>query len=143
MGNEMSEKKEILKVNEDFYHALATRNLETMKKVWLMNEKAGCVHPGWAIMRNWEAIMQSWKSIFNPEDQVDIKLSDLSVEISGDMAWITCVQEMVYIKRDPVTFNISQSTNVFKKDSGRWVMLLHHASPIIVNGYSPEVSNLQ
>ena len=139
----MSDKKEILKVNEGFYTALATRDIDAMEKVWLATEKAGCVHPGWAIVRNWKTIMQSWKSIFNPEDQVDIKLSDMSLEISGDMAWVSCIQEMVYIKRDPVTFNISQSTNVFKKDSGHWVMLIHHASPIIVSSYKPEMPNLQ
>ncbi len=143
MTGKISDKKEILKVNEGFYAALATRDIDAMKKVWLETEKAGCVHPGWVIVKNWETIMQSWKSIFDPEDQVDIKLSDMSLEISGDMAWVSCIQEMVYIKRDPVTFNISQSTNVFKKDSRRWVMLIHHASPIIVSSYKPEMPNLQ
>ncbi len=139
----MSDKDEILKANEDFYSALATRDIKAMEQVWLTNEKAGCVHPGWAIMRNSETIMQSWKSIFNPEDQVDIKLTDMSLEISGDMAWVTCIQKMTYIKREPVTFNISQSTNIFRKDSGRWVMLIHHASPIIVSDYKPEITSIQ
>lgn len=139
----MSDKKEILKANDDFYTALATRNLKAMEEVWQTGEKAGCVHPGWAIMRNSENIMRSWKSIFDPQDQVDIKLSQVSLEISGNMAWVTCIQEMTYIKREPVTFNISQSTNIFKKDAGRWVMLIHHASPIIVNSHRPRVSIIQ
>ncbi|WP_462137052.1 YybH family protein [Candidatus Mycalebacterium sp.] len=139
----MSDKEEILKANDDFYSALATRDLKAMEKVWQTDEKAGCVHPGWTIMRNWETIMQSWESIFDPHDQADIKLSHVSLEISSDMAWVTCVQEMTYIKREPVTFNISQSTNIFKKNAGRWVMLIHHASPIIVSGYRPQVSSIQ
>ncbi len=139
----LSEKKKILKANEDFYEALATRDLEAMKRVWLTDKKVGCIHPGWAIVRNWETIMKNWESLFNPEDQIDIKLSDISLELRGDMAWVTCIQEMVYIKRDPVTFKISQSTNIFAKDSERWFMLIHHASPIIVSSYKPEVPNLQ
>lgn len=139
----MSERREILKVNRSFYEALATRDLKAMEEVWPEDEKAGCVHPGWAIMRKSENIMRSWKDIFDPEDQVDIKLSDLSLEISGDIAWVTCIQEMTYIKRDPVAFNVSQSTNVFKKESGRWVMIIHHASPIVASGRTPEVSNIQ
>lgn len=139
----MSEREDILKSNKEFYEALGKRDLDAMKRVWLTGDKAGCVHPGWAIMRKWETIMQSWESIFNPEDQVHIKLSDISLEISGDMAWLTCIQEMFYIKREPQTFNISQSTNIFRKQDGKWGMLIHHASPIIVTGYKPEVSNLQ
>ncbi|MGI9558262.1 MAG: nuclear transport factor 2 family protein [Thermodesulfobacteriota bacterium] len=139
----MSERDEILRANDSFYNALGTRDLKAMKDVWLTDERAGCVHPGWAIMRNWETIMQSWESLFDPQDQVDIKLSDVSLEINGDMAWVTCIQEMVYIKREPVTFNISQSTNIFRREGGRWVMLIHHASPVIVSNYRPEVANLQ
>jgi hypothetical protein len=37
---------------------------------------------------------------------------------------------MVYIKRDPVTYNLSLSTNIFEKTSDGWLMVIHHASPI-------------
>jgi len=50
---------------------------------------------------------------------------------------------MVYIKRDPVMFNLSQSTNIFEKQNGRWLMIFHHASPITVRGYEPDKKTIQ
>jgi len=141
----MSEREndKILKINQLFYEALGTRNINLMKAVWAKNEKVGCVHPGWTILRSWEAIMQSWESVFDPEDQVDIKLSEIVVQINDNMAWLTCVQEMVYINREPLSFNLSQSTNIFEKDNNEWKMVIHHASPIPADNFRLEEKNLQ
>lgn len=134
---------EILRVNGLFYEALGTRDLELMDKVWIKDSRSGCVHPGWTALRNWEAIRQSWESVFNPQDQVDISISNVTVDVRNDVAWVTCLQEMIYIKRDPVMFNLSQSTNIFEKKSGRWLMIFHHASPIPVRGYEPDNKTIQ
>ena len=129
------DKEQILKVNELFYKALGTRDLKLMKTLWILDERAGCVHPGWTILRSWENIYQSWENIFDPEDQVDINLTKINININNNRAWLTCVQEMVYLKRDPSMFNLSQSTNIFEKIGGKWLMVLHHASPIPVDNY--------
>lgn len=134
---------EILRVNGLFYEALGTRDLELMDKVWIKDSRSGCVHPGWTALRNWEAIRQSWESVFDPQDQVDISISNVTVDVRNDVAWVTCLQEMIYIKRDPVMFNLSQSTNIFEKKSGRWFMIFHHASPIPVRGYEPDNKTIQ
>ena len=137
------ESDKILKVNQLFYEALGTRNIELMKAVWANDEKVGCVHPGWTILKSWEAIMQSWENVFDPEDQVDISLSEIAIKINGEMAWLTCVQEMVYVNRDPVSFNLSQSTNIFEKSNNEWKMVIHHASPIPAENFKPQNKKLQ
>ena len=141
MSDQESDK--ILKINQLFYDALGTRNIHLMKEVWANEEKVGCVHPGWTILRSWEAIMQSWEGVFDPEDQVDINLSEIRIKIKDNIAWLTCVQEMVYIRRDPVSFNLSQSTNIFEKSNNEWKMVIHHASPIPVDNYNFKDTNLQ
>ena len=134
---------EILRVNGLFYEALGTRDIDLMDRVWIKDSRSGCVHPGWTALRNWEAIRQSWESVFDPQDQVDISISNVTVDVRNDVAWVTCLQEMIYIKRDPVMFNLSQSTNIFEKKSGRWLMIFHHASPVPVQGYEPENKTIQ
>ena len=134
---------EILRGNGLFYEALGKRNIDLMDKVWIKDSRSGCVHPGWTALRNWEAIRQSWESVFDPQDQVDISISNVTVDVRNDVAWVTCLQEMIYIKRDPVMFNLSQSTNIFEKKSGRWLMIFHHASPVPVQGYEPENKTIQ
>ena len=114
-----------------------------MRKVWKNDSKAGCVHPGWTILRSWEAIMQSWENVFDPNDSVDVKLSDVKVQINGNAAWLTCTQEMIYVNRNPISFNLSQATNIFEKDSSKWLMIIHHASPIPMRNNNTNYENLQ
>ncbi|MGE5443845.1 MAG: YybH family protein [Ignavibacteriales bacterium] len=130
--------EEVIKVNERFYKALGTRDLELMETVWIKDSRAGCVHPGWVMLQGWQAIRQSWENVFDPRDQVDIKLSGISVEVKGDVAWLTCIQELTYINRDPIMMNVSQSTNIFERRDSGWLMILHHASPIPITDYITE-----
>ena len=57
-----------------------------MGEVWVKELRSGCVHPGWTVLRNWEAIKQSWESVFDPEDQIDISISNVTMDISDNIA---------------------------------------------------------
>jgi uncharacterized protein (TIGR02246 family) len=140
-----SDKNLILEVNERFYRALGSRDLELMDTVFVHDERAGCTHPGWVMLRGWEAIRQSWENVFDPEDTLDIKLHNVTVDIKGDAACVTCVQELTYIKRNPVMMNVSVSTNLFEKTESGWLMVIHHASPIpfVTEEKEREKNNLQ
>ena len=136
-----TDREKILKVNELFYKALGTRDLNLMENVWVKDERAGCVHPGWTILRSWQSIKHSWQNVFDPTDQVDINISNIELEIKNNMAWLTCIQEMIYKNREPVMYNISQSTNIFEKSNNDWLMLIHHASPFPFNDYQSQKLN--
>ena len=125
-----SDEELILEVNERFYRALGTRDLGLMDTVFVRDERAGCTHPGWVMLRGWEAIRQSWENVFDPEDRLAIKLHNVTVDINGDAACVTCVQELMYVKRNPVMMNVSISTNIFERTESGWLMVIHHASPI-------------
>jgi len=138
---ELSDKDLILEVNTRFYQALGTRDLELMGTVFVHDHRAGCMHPGWVMLQGWEAIRQSWENVFDPEDQLEIKLHNLSVEIEGNAAWVTCVQELTYIKRDPVMMNVSVSTNIFEKNESGWQMIIHQASPMPISAQEEDGEN--
>ena len=78
-----SDEELILEVNERFYRALGTRDLSLMDTVFVRDERAGCTHPGWVMLRGWEAIRQSWENFFDPEDRLAIKLHNVTVDIKG------------------------------------------------------------
>ena len=128
-----TDKELILDVNSRFYKALGTRDLELMGTVFVHDERAGCTHPGWVMLEGWEAIRQSWENVFDPEDQLDIKLHNVTVDIEGDAAWVSCIQELTYIKRDPIMINVSVSTNIFEKNESGWRMVIHQASPVPIS----------
>ncbi|MEM7007840.1 MAG: nuclear transport factor 2 family protein [Thermodesulfobacteriota bacterium] len=139
--NTEKDKEQILEVNTRFYRALGTRDLELMGTVFVHDERAGCMHPGWVMLKGWEAIRQSWENVFDPADQLEIKLHNLSIEIQNDAAWVTCVQELTYIKRDPVVMNVSVSTNIFERGESGWVMVIHQASPMPISSNEEEPNN--
>lgn len=140
-----TDKEQVLEVNERFYQALGTRDLDLMGTVFVHDDRAGCTHPGWLMLRGWEAIRQSWENVFDPEDQLQIKLHNVTVDITGDAACVTCIQELTYVRRDPVVMNVSVSTNIFEKTESGWLMVIHHASPIpfVAEGQESEESKLQ
>lgn len=145
----MSDKQDIdqiIKANSRFYDALGERDLELMKTVFVPDERAGCTHPGWIMLRGYDAIIQSWENVFDPEDKLHINLHNVTVDLRGQAAWVTCIQELTYIRRDPVMMNVSVSTNIFEKTDSGWLMLIHHASPVPFTTEtedSGEDSNLQ
>jgi len=134
----------VLEVNTRFYKALGTRDLELMGTVFVHDDRAGCMHPGWVMLKGWEAIRQSWENVFDPQDQLEIKLHNLTVELEGDAAWVTCIQELIYINREPVMMNVSVSTNIFEKNGSQWKMVIHQASPMPISAQQEtEGNNLQ
>ena len=138
-----SEQEAVLRVNERFYKALGTRDLQLMDSVWVRESRAGCVHPGWIMLKGWEALRQSWENVFDPRDQVDVELSNVIVEVRGNVAWITCIQKLKYKSRTPVGISISQSTNIFERHDSGWLMVLHHASPLPIADFEVEGESLQ
>lgn len=138
-----SDKEAVLRVNERFYTALGTRDLQLMDSVWVRESRAGCVHPGWIILKGWDALRLSWENVFDPRDQLDVELSNVTVEVRGNVAWVTCIQKLMYKSRIPVGIIISQSTNIFEKHDSGWLMVLHHASPIPIADFEIEGESLQ
>ena len=127
----MSEQFEnVLRVNEVFYRALETGDLDLMEKVWVKDERAKCVHPGWPMLFGWEAIRQSWKNIFDLGGPMKIQTSNAAVEISHDLAWVTCIEQISHLIRDQIETTLAQATNIFERHGSTWLIIHHHASPI-------------
>lgn len=123
---------DVLKVNEIFYRALENGNLDSMEEVWVKDERAKCVHPGWPMLFGWEAIRQSWKNIFEAGVPAKIRISHVICEISEDLAWVTCIEHISHKIRDEIETSLAQTTNIFERHGSRWLMIHHHASPIPV-----------
>jgi ketosteroid isomerase-like protein len=124
--------EDVLRINEKFYRALENGKLDLMEEVWLKDPRAKCVHPGWPMLWGWEAIRQSWKNIFDSGIPAKIQISNVSAEVSGDLAWVACIEHVSYLIRDRIQINLAQATNIFERQGSRWLMIHHHASPMPV-----------
>jgi Ketosteroid isomerase homolog len=139
----MTKFEDVLQVNGTFYLALETGNLDLMEQIWVKDQRAKCVHPGWPMLFGWEAIRQSWERIFDSGGPLKIQVSNVTVEVSEELAWVTCIEHISHQIRDQIETNLAQTTNIFERHGSLWLMIHHHASPIPVPRGSMKEDKLQ
>jgi ketosteroid isomerase-like protein len=128
---------EVLAANTRFYEALSQANLAAMEDLWHHSQATECIHPGWDRLRGWPAIRQSWARIFEHQGPAHVQPCDPLVHWWGDVAWVTCYEDLIV--REGANLHVSQmlATNVFERQDGRWKMVIHHASPAPSEMYQP------
>ena len=102
----------------------------TKSTVWLHDESATCVHPGWHRLDGWSEIRRSWENIFANARPWSVTCEDVRIGVEGEVAWVTCVEMLAPFGADPEDGAARmQATNIFARRDGRWRLLHHHASP--------------
>jgi ketosteroid isomerase-like protein len=122
---------EVEAANLAFYRAFETLDLARMDAVWLHDERAQCVHPGWPLIVGWSAIRQSWEAIFANTTEMRFTISDARVALGGDLAWVTCTENILSDVQGRVSVTSLLATNVFERAAGSWRMVHHHASHVL------------
>ncbi|CAI2717714.1 nuclear transport factor 2 family protein [Nitrospina watsonii] len=120
----------ILEANNAFYEAFNKQDLDAMKALWQDDGAAVCIHPGWPVLRGYTPIIQSWKDIFDNTDHMEIRLSDVGVLVTGDLAWVGCQENLFSIHMAGVQTSHVHATNLFRSVNGAWKMILHHAASV-------------
>lgn len=129
-GRGMSVEQEVLDSNENFYQAFNRGDLNLMQSVWAQNDSVSCIHPGWEVLRGFDAILDSWEKIFVGSENLEIKLSDIKVTGSGGMIWVSCQENLFAMSMSGVQVSKVHATNLFERIEGQWKMVLHHASSV-------------
>ena len=122
--------KDAARVNRSFYQAFRDLDLEAMSTVWLADDSVRCIHPGWDLITGFPAVMTSWCAIFSNTESLMIDISDVSVQIVAEMAWVTNVEMVRAVADGAATVGRVLATNLYRFDDGAWRMVLHHASPV-------------
>ena len=122
--------EEAKQANERFYEAFNKQDLLLMKDVWSSDGMVHCIHPGWMVLRGHASVLKSWSDIFENTDNLEIKLSDVEVEVDGSLAWVSCQENLFSIHASGVQASKVHATNLFKKIKGQWKIVQHHASSL-------------
>lgn len=133
----------IEEANAEFYRALESGSLERMDEVWLHDESARCVHPGWEMISGWGRVRKSWERIFASGQKMRVAPTELQIWTSGDVACVTCKENITIF--DDASFDSAQAaaTNLFVRRGGLWLMLVHHSSPVPVLVPDPATDTIQ
>ena len=117
----------VLATNQRLYDALEARDMAAMSAVWEQTDDVVCVHPGWTILRGWINVADSWDRILNGPGHNQFILTNTSVRVEGDTAWVVLDENLM---TDGHAGTIA-CTNVFRRDGDDWRMVVHHGSPVM------------
>ncbi len=122
--------REVLTANQAFYEALQSLDLAKMEAVWLHENWVQCLHPGWDLLLGWEAVQESWDSIFRSTARMRVAISRPLVHVLGDTAWVSCIEDVTSTFADGFATAMIETTNIFIRRSGEWRMVHHHTTPL-------------
>lgn len=126
-GDEIAE---VEAANARFYRAFESLNLAEMDTVWAKGDDIKCIHPGWTLLVGWDAVRASWEAIFKSTAEIRFSLTEVSVRVDGNLAWVTCTENILSRVRGNISVTSVLATNLFERSGGRWLMIHHHASHI-------------
>jgi ketosteroid isomerase-like protein len=117
--------------NAGFYRAFEALDLAAMDRVWAHGAYVKCVHPGWPLLVGWDAVRASWEQIFASTAEMRFTVADVRVASVGNLAWVTCTENILSEVRGRVGVTTVLATNVFERVDGRWRLVHHHASHVL------------
>ena len=126
--------KAVAEANARFYRAFEALDLAAMDAVWAHEDTVKCVHPGWPLLSGWEAVRESWETIFTNTEEMRFTLSNVSAVVGGHQAWVTCTENILSDVAGRVTVTAILATNLFERDGADWRLVHHHASHILGGG---------
>ena len=110
-----------------YYDAFRSVDLDAMLALW-SRETAICLHPGGALLNNFEAVAQSWRELFQGGGALEFLIDSIHWEIDTNYATHTLI-ETVSVPGSPVSRGQVAATNAYRQRAdGGWEMVMHHAS---------------
>jgi ketosteroid isomerase-like protein len=123
-------KQKVEEAINSFYIAIDSRSIERMEGIWLREESVCCVHPGWDIVVGWSRVKESWARIFESGPHMKISPADVWVRSYGDIAWVTCTENITVFNEESFESVQTVATNLFVRRDGHWLLIHHHASMV-------------
>jgi ketosteroid isomerase-like protein len=127
----MSEREAVIKANRAFYRAFESLDVEHMEGVWSRDASIVCIHPGWRKLEGWGPVMNSWERIFDNVFEMKFEITEVDVRIASDLAVIVTEENLTQRGYDGIGRSQVLATNVFERAGGKWLLVLHHGSPVM------------
>lgn len=122
---------EVTQANQAFYEAFESLDIVKMDRVWAHQEYVTCIHPGWTLRSDWPEVRDSWVLIFNNTFSMKFELSEVMIQVAGDMAWVICVENIVNQQSDEAQQAKVLATNLFERIGDEWLLIHHHGSAVM------------
>ncbi len=126
--------EEVTQANRAFYAAFESLDIGRMDTVWAHQEYVTCIHPGWGLREGWPGVRDSWVLIFNHTFTMKFQLSEVLVQVAGDVGWVVCTENLTTEQDGTTVESRVLATNLFERVGEGWKLIHHHGSPIMGGG---------
>jgi ketosteroid isomerase-like protein len=120
----------VLNANNAFYQAMQALDLTQMEAVWWHEDWVRCLHPGWDLLLGWEAVRESWETIFSSTVKMNVSISRPLVHVISDVAWVSCVEHVTSTVENDFVTALVEATNIFVQRNDQWRLAHHHTTPL-------------
>jgi ketosteroid isomerase-like protein len=127
----MEQTDSIIEANTRFYRAFELFDIEDMSEIWDKEQEVTCIHPGWPLIQGRKEVLQSWINIFNNTMVMQFTITESSIKIEGDWAWIICKEYLRSVVNGKVNEGKVEATNIFRRIEKTWYLVHHHGSPVM------------
>jgi len=80
---------------------------------------------------DWPAVRDSWVLIFNNTFSMTFELTDVTVQVAGDLAWVVCLENITTHQADEPQQARVLATNLFERIGDEWLLIHHHGSAVM------------
>lgn len=127
------EAADVAAANTAFYAAFEQADVDAMSQIWDEDrpEALTCIHPGWPPLRGRAQVLRSWSALMATTDYIQFFLTDVTVAVEGDIAVVTCTENVLTGVTETGGAGAAVATNVFRRRAGSWRLQVHHAGPLL------------
>jgi len=126
--------EEVTRANQEFYQAFESLDIGRMDRIWAQQEYVTCIHPGWTLRIGWPAVRDSWVLIFNNTFSMKFDLTEIQVQVAGDVAWVICTENITSRQGETTQESRVLATNLYERVGEQWKIIHHHGSPVMGTG---------
>ena len=117
--------------NQAFYAAFQRLDLEAMTNLWARGVHVSCVHPGWDLVLGYEAVMQSWRAIFDGTSEIHFRSEEAQVTATTNTGWVVSREVLSTTVQGVPVENTLTALNIYVLEDGVWRIAHHHAAPLL------------
>jgi len=110
-----------------FYAAFQSGDLDAMMLVWADQSDIACVHPHGQRLIGVQPIRKSWQQILSSD--TGLRIDVVARQAFHDKMLAAHLVNEHLTLGDQSAHGLVLATNIYRKDSDGWRMILHHASP--------------
>lgn len=119
----------VIDADSKFFGALQTLNVDAIMACWSESDDVTIIFPGIDAAKGRQDVRVAIETITYHTSKLKAVINPVTAMRHGDMGWTFLSGTLVTTHRDETLSIEVYITNIFRRESGEWKIIHHHATP--------------